>query len=566
MPRADRSARDGYAGPVRGAAARRILRAPGDAPGPSGLSALMPRLSPAPPALAWCAALLVVGAAQAQVRVPDVPLYVSARGGLVGYEGDLGTDFDGFGGSAEAGYEVDDRLDVAVAFWSHDVPVLLGGYRFDGRRNVQGTRVYVTQLLARYRPTLGPVRPFEVAGRSVAPFVEGGVAVVSGQATEDERNNGPGRDDVFGFGPVVGAGVEAALTDRVRLALTAQSTVVLPDVALDGADPSAFADEPVPPPGATADGIGYDVLTNLGAAIRFSLRSPYVAARVEALACPTGLVAGETGPFFVETNAEATGPVDVAWDWGDGAGGTGVSSSHAFAAPGTYTVTATASNRGGGDAEACVVTVVEPPRPPALAACAASAGRVDAGQTLTVDATATDADAVAVDWGDGTTSTGLPAEHAYAGPGTYDVAVTATNEVGSDACALTVAVGDPFCTALVDRAEPAAAFAFGYGEPALTADARGQLDAALDGLARCPSVCALINGYSDGTEPGGARDLSRARAEAARLYLVGQGVDAERVLAVGRGEDPASDPKADPGPGDVRARRGSVVLVPCARL
>ena len=58
--------------------------------------------------------------------------------------------------------------------------------------------------------------------------------------------------------------------------------------------------------------------------------------------------------------------------------------------------------------------------------------------------------------------------------------------------------------------------------------------------------------------------VSQARADAARQYYIGQGIDANRLRAIGRGVDPAANPKEDPGPGDSRARRADSIPSSCA--
>ena len=58
--------------------------------------------------------------------------------------------------------------------------------------------------------------------------------------------------------------------------------------------------------------------------------------------------------------------------------------------------------------------------------------------------------------------------------------------------------------------------------------------------------------------------ISQRRADAALQYYVAQGIDADRLRAVGRGVDPDSNPKEDPGPGDSRSRRADSIPSSCA--
>jgi outer membrane protein OmpA-like peptidoglycan-associated protein len=217
-------------------------------------------------------------------------------------------------------------------------------------------------------------------------------------------------------------------------------------------------------------------------------------------------------------------------------------------------------NEGGEDSESCLVTVVEPPIPASLAGCRATPSTVDTGEQVTINATATEADEVMVDFGDGTTASTLPARHAYSETGTYTVEIMASNQYGEDVCTITVTVGDSYC-ANITELNPVF---FGYGATTLTADATSRLDENIEILRRCPDICVTINAYSDGSEPGDALRISQARADAVLQYYVSQGIDRERLRAVGRGVDPSANPKEDPGPGDSRARRADSIPSSCA--
>ena len=514
--------------------------------------------------LPWCAALLLAPASQAQVVRPSQSIYVMLRGAVAGYYGDLdgnsdddpgsstpnprdGFDQPGFGVGGELGYQFSPSFSFGIAGWYQDLPNLNtdGTIFYQGTpitNNVEGGEAYQLQALFRYLP-------FSAA--RISPFLEFGGALVSGQGTENERN-GTGDGNVLGYGPVGGLGLDIALTPQFSIFLAAQSTVVFPDVALDGADASAF-DSP-------ADDASFDVLANLGGGLKFAFRPPYTAAEIVSLECPAELEAGESGSFMVMANDDATMPVTTSWQWGDGATGSGMTTSHTFASPGTYTVTAMVMNEGGDDSESCLVTVIEPPTPAALAGCRATPTTADAGETITINATATDADEVTIDFGDGTTASSLPARHAYAETGSYSVTITAENQYGTDVCTIAVTVGDSYCAEITEL-NPVF---FGYGATTLTADATSRLDENIEILRRCPDVCVTINAYSDGSEPGDAQRISQARADAVMQYYIAQGVDADRLRAAGLGVDPDANSKEDPGPGDSRARRADSIPSSCA--
>ena len=507
--------------------------------------------------MAWCAALLLASAAQAQVR-PSESIYILLRGGATGYYGDLdnnpnsnsitgGFDETGWHAGGEIGYQFNPNLSFGIGGLWVNHP------NFNDSRppytSNSGSDVYQANALFRLTP---------FAQARVSPFVELGGALVFGQGTEFERNDQTGgNDDVWGYGPVLGLGFDLALAPQFGLFVGAQSTLVFPDVALDGADASAF--------GVTADDTDFDILANVGGGLRYALSPPGTAVMIEGLECPAELETGESGTFSVYTNADATAPVAATWQWGDGTTGSGLTDRHSFSTPGTYTVTAMARNDGGTDSESCLVTVVEPPALPALAGCRATPSAVDVGEAVTVDATVTDANDVTVDFGDGTTASSLPARHTYAAAGRYTVRITAESEFGTDTCTVPVTVEaapvvDAFCA---DITELNPVF-FGYGSTTLSADARARLDENIEVLRRCPDICVTINGYSDGAEPGDAQRVSQARAEAVRQYYVGQGLDADRFRAVGRGVAPGANVKEDPEPGDARARRADSIPSSCA--
>lgn len=475
------------------------------------------------------------------------------RGSVATYTGDLDSDpsnsslnlgdgFDdpGFGVGGEVGYLFNENLSFGLGLMYQDLPAL-NNNRGDAV-NVQGGEAYQFQGLFRYLP---------FANARVAPFLELGAALVSGQGTENERGN-DGDDDVLGYGPVVGLGLDIALTPRLGLFLAAQSTMVFPDVALDGADPGAT----------DPDGLGrmddsdFDILTNLGGGLRFAFRSPLQAPEIIGLDCPAELSTEDTGSFLAMTEDDVT----TTWVWGDGTSGSGRTAVHRFSAPGAYTVSVTTTNRGGSDTESCLVNVVDRGEAPVLAGCRATMASADIGQEVTFQASATDADDITVDFGDGSVASTLPARHAFRESGTYRVTITASNAYGQDTCTVGVTVGDAYCQGVSELS----AVSFGYGAASLSYDATSRLDETIEILRRCPDICVTINGYSDGAEPGDALRISQARANAVREYYVAQGIESSRLRAVGRGIDPSANPKEDPGQGDRLGRRVDSIPGSCA--
>ena len=145
-----------------------------------------------------------------------------------------------------------------------------------------------------------------------------------------------------------------------------------------------------------------------------------------------------SNPDYLTAWFDATASTDVddgqivsyAWNFGDGTTGTGATPHHEYAASGTYTVTLTVTDNGGAPGTSSgTVTVTDPPPPTAffvtnLAFLTAS---FDADGSGDVDGTIEN---YAWDFGDGTTGTGVTADHTYAVGGFYTVTLDVTDDDG----------------------------------------------------------------------------------------------------------------------------------------
>jgi PKD repeat protein len=165
----------------------------------------------------------------------------------------------------------------------------------------------------------------------------------------------------------------------------------------------------------------------------------------------TPVLEGGTTTLSVSfTDAEAADTHTVAIVWGDGAsesvslasGVTSTSATHTYAETGTYTVAVTVTDAGGmsvgGGTTVNAINVS-----PSLSSLVLTPASVTDHETLTVSGTFSDpgtADSftLALNWGDGSSSTqtlaagtrSYSASHAYAAAGTYDVMVTVTDRDG----------------------------------------------------------------------------------------------------------------------------------------
>ena len=107
---------------------------------------------------------------------------------------------------------------------------------------------------------------------------------------------------------------------------------------------------------------------------------------------------------------------------------------------------------------------------------------------------------------------------------------------------------------------------FPFGSSELTPEIEALMPVAAGILARNPTLGMVIEGHTDdsGSEGFNMR-LSVARAEAARQWLIEAGIEPERVLAVGYGEErPIADNETEEG--QAENRRVEFVLGPAAQL
>jgi PKD repeat protein len=149
---------------------------------------------------------------------------------------------------------------------------------------------------------------------------------------------------------------------------------------------------------------------------------------------------------FTDTSAAGSGTVATrAWDFGNGATADVADPAVTFAAGGTYDVTLTVTNSTGLTASMSKAVAVEPPNLAPVAAFTTSCA--DLACTFT-DAS-TDSDGAVTGWswtfGDGTTASTRSVTRAFAGTGTYEVHLTATDDDGASA----TAVGTARVTALL---------------------------------------------------------------------------------------------------------------------
>ena len=148
------------------------------------------------------------------------------------------------------------------------------------------------------------------------------------------------------------------------------------------------------------------------------------AAPSAALAGPTTSAVGEAIVFDASASADTDGAItQFAWDFGDGGTDTGVSAMHIFTEPGTYTVTLTVRDDAdvGNSSQSVTQRIVVNPAP---AVGLAVSAQMCPGTPRDWAVTVPQSTAVSWRFGDATTATGPSAQHGFAAPGLYPVAVT----------------------------------------------------------------------------------------------------------------------------------------------
>ena len=529
--------------------------------------------------LACTAILLGTAAVQAQAVRPFNTPYITLRGGAAFYGGELDgadgfdigayTDDIGFGGGAELGYLFGKQLSLGVAFQYGHYSALDNVYPLFGTTDEfnRDSNVYEAQFRARY---------LVLPSARLSPYVTLGGTYVA--ASPDVNVAALEDDEIFenetGWGTLVGLGLDFQASPRLSLFLEGDARFIFPDNVVDNLNPGEFTPgqgvfDNIPPgsPGLQdvidGDDVDFDVLSYIGAGLRFAFKSPLIPVDAT-IDGPTALEVGESGTYTAFVNDNASGPLSYMWDFGDGATADGLTASHSYASPGTYTVSFTAAGPVNSDTETLLVTVVDPPvtmLAPSLTNCRATPNPAGVGESVRFSANVSGTDPVTYryDFGDGQTASTLNANNAYAAAGTYTATLTATNEMGSDQCTVVVTVVNRRCENVTELNT----VYFGYRSATLTDEARGRLDENLVVLNECPAVCVTVNAYADDRESDKVR-LSERRAQSVADYYTSMGISEDRVRARGLGEAPDSNSKEDPGQGDRNARRAESIPQNCA--
>jgi PKD repeat protein/uncharacterized protein YgiM (DUF1202 family) len=150
-----------------------------------------------------------------------------------------------------------------------------------------------------------------------------------------------------------------------------------------------------------------------------------------------GLV-GETLAFRGSGSSDSDGSiVKYEWDFGDGATEDKAKVAHVYTQAGSYQVTLTVTDDGGLSDSATLAVQIEEPVPVNLPPVAIIQGPATAqvGESITFSgSSSSDSDGSIVDYawvfGDGTIGSGITVTHVYTGAGSYQVALTVTDDGG----------------------------------------------------------------------------------------------------------------------------------------
>ncbi len=276
-------------------------------------------------------------AVQAPLRLSGA-LYLKPRLGLAAYGGDrssLGESLEMPGPAT--GLEVGFRKPMGFFNGGVGAYLLLGRYPTVTQRVAQAPNGATSELNV-WRHTLGLTGYVELMPRARAtPYLQVGAGTTAGVVDNKLR---------FAFSPLVGAGLDVAVTDQVGVFLETTAIFSLADRQLDQAANLR---------GGRADWFGF-----FGGGIRIGLNSPFRAVDVLSINGPTWLGVADEAAFEAVVGAGATQPVQYRWDFGDGTVATGRTTTHRYGEPGNYTISVAASNGGPADVQLLSVTVAAP--------------------------------------------------------------------------------------------------------------------------------------------------------------------------------------------------------------
>jgi outer membrane protein OmpA-like peptidoglycan-associated protein len=250
---------------------------------------------------------------------------------------------------------------------------------------------------------------------------------------------------------------------------------------------------------------------------------------------PEELETNEQGTFQAEINEDAETPVEARWDFGDGSTGSGMMTTHAFNSEGEYTVTFTASNEANSASQTLTVNVVPPPVPAQVVTLSANPNPGTEGEPVNFSSSVRGDSPVDYEWdfGDGGTSQANTPSHTYDEPGTYQVTLNVSNDVGQDSRSISVEIEPALAAICTEVTEFNAAF-FSFNSSTLTDEGEQALQENLDIVSQCPNLSVRVEGFAAPGERN-AQALSEDRAETVAQFYQDDGIASSRITTSGEG-------------------------------
>ena len=161
-------------------------------------------------------------------------------------------------------------------------------------------------------------------------------------------------------------------------------------------------------------------------------KTDYISVGDEPVADFVGTPTSGAAPLTVNfTDQSTNNPTSWSWDFGDGGTSTLQNPSHIYQNAGTYTVALTATNNFGSSTETKTGYITVGNMPTADFSGSPTTGNAPLDVTFT-DQSGNNPTSWLWDFGDGNTSTQQNPNHTYQNAGTYSVALTASNQYGSN--------------------------------------------------------------------------------------------------------------------------------------
>jgi PKD repeat protein len=251
---------------------------------------------------------------------------------------------------------------------------------------------------------------------------------------------------------------------------------------------------------------------------------------------PDTLQTDEQGTFEAEVNEDAETPVEYTWAFGDGSTGSGAIATHAYGAEGEYMVTFSASNEANTASDSLVVTVVPPPVPAQVVTLSANPNPGTEDEPIRFSSSVRGDTPVDYRWdfGDGATSQATTPTHAYDEPGTYDVSLSVSNDIGEDSRSISVEIEPALAAICTEVTEFNSAF-FDYNASALTDEGQQALQENLDIIGQCPNLTVRVEGFAAPGERS-PQALSEERAQAVAQFYQDNETASSRISVSGEGQ------------------------------